>query len=346
MRCPTWVDLPSPPPGQIGWMWNEENPQLPEAKPVSDIVPRVTIVTPSYNQGRFIETTIRSVLLQGYPNLEYIIIDGGSTDDSVEIIQKYEPWLAYWVSEEDRGQAHAINKGFAHATGEIYAYLNSDDFYEPGALHACALSFRDGHQWVVGRVRCWLAGVGDWPFPELPGKSFAKWFLSCPIPQAGSFWSAELHREMGQFREDLNYIIDYEFWLRFRFIKKIKPFVIDQPTAVYRLHPESKTVARNSEFTREGHPILEQYKRRLNCIQQGWLWVARRHRKARMHGSRAVSLLKKGEFRAATRQLMLALVVWPLLVIDLHGILLAVKELTSRKQDGPALPEVWPNWDD
>ena len=346
MHRSTWVDFPSPSPNQTGWMWGKENSHFPKTTPNGHLLPRITIVTPSHNQGRFLETTIRSVLLQGYPNLEYIIIDGKSSDDSVEIIQKYEPWLAYWVSEKDRGQAHAINKGFARATGDIYAYLNSDDFYEPGALHACALSFREGHQWLVGRVRCWQAGVGDWPFPELPGKSFAKWFLSCPIPQAGSFWSAELHREMGQFREDLNYIIDYEFWLRLRFIKRIKPIYIDRTIAVYRLHSQSKTVARHSEFTREGHPILEQYKRRLNHIQQGWLWGARRHRKARIRGTKAVALLKTGEFRAATWLLMSAFAVWPLVVIDFKGILLALKELTDPAKDRPAMPEVWPEWDE
>jgi glycosyltransferase involved in cell wall biosynthesis len=327
-------------------MWNQETPKMSDASSDRCPLPRITIVTPSYNQGQFIETTIRSVLLQGYPNLEYIIIDGGSNDNSVEIIQKYAPWLTYWVSEKDRGQANAINKGFARATGDLYAYLNSDDFYEPGALHACALAFKDGHQWLVGRVRCWQAGVGTWPFPQLPGNSFAKWFLSCPIPQAGSFWSAKLHHEMGQFREDLNYIIDYEFWLRFRFIKRIKPYYINRTIAVYRLHSQSKTVARNSEFTGEGHPILSQYKRRLNFIQLGWLWVARRHRKARVWGTKAVALLKTGEFRAATRLLMSALTVWPLLIIDFHGIFLAFKALTHRRQDQPAMPEVWPEWDE
>ena len=346
MHCPTLVDLPSPPPNQTGWLWTEESLQLPDAKPGSHLLPRMTIVTPSYNQGRFIEATIRSVLLQGYSNLEYIIIDGGSSDNSVEIIKKYEPWLAYWVSEKDRGQAHAINKGFARASGDIYAYLNSDDFFEPGALYGCALAFKGGRQWVVGRVRCWQEGVGYWPFPQLPTKSFAKWFLSCPIPQAGSFWSAELHREMGQFREDLNHVIDYEFWLRFRFIKKIEPFVIDQPIAVYRIHSQSKTVAWSSEFTREFNPIREQYKRRLTRIQRGWLWVARRHRRARIRAKKAISFFKKGKFRAATRHLMLALVVWPLLIIDLHGIFLALKELANREQNEPAVPELWPELDD
>jgi hypothetical protein len=151
---------------------------------------------------------------------------------------------------------------------------------------------------------------------------------------------------MGQFREDLNYILDYEFWLRFRFIKKIKPFVINQQIAVYRLHSQSKTVARNSEFTREGNPIREEYKRHLSCIQRGWLCVARRHRRARVRGTKAVSLFKRGELRAATRHLMLAFVVWPLLVIDLPGILLAFKGLTNLKQDEPAVPEIWPQWDD
>ena len=98
MRPSTRADFPSPAPGQTGWMWSERRHQLPKTTPDDGPLPRITIVTPSYNQGRFLETTIRSVLLQGYPNLEYIIIDGGSTDNSVEIIQKYEPWLADWIS--------------------------------------------------------------------------------------------------------------------------------------------------------------------------------------------------------------------------------------------------------
>ena len=102
--------------------------------PNGEAWPRISIVTPSFNQGQFIEETIRSILLQGYPNLEYIIIDGGSTDESVEIIKKYEPWLTYWVSEKDRGQAHAINKGLERCTGEILAYINSDDYYYPGCF--------------------------------------------------------------------------------------------------------------------------------------------------------------------------------------------------------------------
>jgi hypothetical protein len=147
---------------------------------------------------------------------------------------------------------------------------------------------------------------------------------------------------VGQFKEDLNYIIDYEFWLRFRFIKRIKPLIIEQTIAIYRLHPQSKTMAHNSAFTREIKLVREQYKRYLTYNQRVWLWIANRHRKARMHGSKAVSLFKKGEFLAAMRQVMTAFMAWPLLAIDLHGIFLAIKELDSRNKDDPVFPEMWP----
>src|SRR5258705_13923946 len=135
MRSPTLRDLPPPPPGKTGWPWTEETQPAADVLPnksfqrisprISRISPRVSIVTPSFNQGRFLEETIRSVLLQGYPDLEYIVIDVGSTDQRIEIIQKCEKWLANWLSEKDAGQADPINKGVSHATGKCRAALNA-----------------------------------------------------------------------------------------------------------------------------------------------------------------------------------------------------------------------------
>ena len=134
MHCPNLTELPPPPSGKKGWPWTEATPRLPDTMPDGPPWPRISIVTPSLNQGRYIEETIRSVLLQGYPDLEYIIIDGGSTDNSLEVIQKYAPWLTYWVSEPDKGQSHAINKGWRHSTGGFIGWLCADDILLPSAV--------------------------------------------------------------------------------------------------------------------------------------------------------------------------------------------------------------------
>ena len=134
MRCPTLADLPAPPPGKTGWPWTEESSRLPGSMPDGQPWPRITIVTPSFNQADFLEATIRSVLLQGYPDLEYFVLDGSSTDGSVQIIERYAPWLGHWVSEPDGGQSTAINRGLVRGSGLYATWINSDDMLCRGAL--------------------------------------------------------------------------------------------------------------------------------------------------------------------------------------------------------------------
>jgi glycosyltransferase involved in cell wall biosynthesis len=142
MQCPTLTELPRPPAGNDGWPWTAETPKLSNEFIQNFSWPRISIVTPSFNQGRFIEETIRSVLLQGYPDVEYIIIDGGSSDNTLPIIDKYRRWLSHSVSEPDHGQNDAINKGWRRSTGKILAWLNSDDLYVPGSLIRVAAAWR------------------------------------------------------------------------------------------------------------------------------------------------------------------------------------------------------------
>lgn len=345
MSTPKFCGLPPSPAGKSGWPWTEDLHSLSNAASSSPGEhgvsgwPRITVVTPSYNQGKYLEETIRSVLLQGYPNLEYIVVDGGSTDNSVEIIRKYAKHLGWWVSEKDDGQSQAINKGFAKATGSIFGYINSDDIYESGALKAVAHAFESGHRWVAGQVRVLQDGVRGGLVPQLEGTRFSDWFVTCPISQPGCFWAAELFREVGEFREDLHYFFDYEFWLRLRFIKKINFWSIDHPVALYRIHEQSKTMSQGGAFEAEAKAIRCQYRSLLTTFQRSWLWGVQRHRKARYHGEKVIPLLRQRKYRAAAHHLKVAFLTWPLLMVD-RGVLLAFKQLSGTKQSAAEFPDL------
>jgi glycosyltransferase involved in cell wall biosynthesis len=231
--------LPVPPSGKTKWPWiNKSKKETSNGK----AWPKISIVTPSYNQGQFIEETIRSVLLQNYPNLEYIIMDGGSTDNSVEIIKKYEPWLTYWVSEKDAGQADAVYRGFEKATGEIIAWINSDDYYLPDAFKQVALAYTSGHSFdfTVGCIS--FINENGKQTGILKGYSQDFKSLLCfgqYIAQPACFWSRKAFFEVGGFDRNLRFAFDYALFLNLT--RKYTPQILDNLLAVYREHHESKT---------------------------------------------------------------------------------------------------------
>jgi glycosyltransferase involved in cell wall biosynthesis len=262
MRCPTLNELPPPPPGKAGWPWTEESEQLPDAMPDGSPWPRVSIVTPSYNQGQFIEETIRSVLLQGYPDLEYVVMDGGSTDGSVDIIRKYEKWLAYWVSEKDRGQADAIAKGFRYATGEIMAWLNSDDRYRPGALARVAHFF-------VARPKV-VFGNGDVNYIDADGHIVQRiyairpnWLLTANLgvhgwPQQGCFWRRWAYEEIGGIDSSLQFCMDRDLFIRLTRVGPAKR-IPGPPLADFRIHGQAKSSTLLDTAKAESIALIQKY---------------------------------------------------------------------------------------
>jgi glycosyltransferase involved in cell wall biosynthesis len=224
-----------------------------------DSQPLVSIVTPSYNQAKYLEETINSVLAQSYSNLEYIVVDGGSQDGSVDIIERYQDQISWWCSETDQGQTDAINKGFSHANGEILAWLNSDDTYEPGAISSCVDFFLTHPN--VGMV------YGDANFIDSEGKVIGRFNAkqtsykrlrsgSVYIPQQAAFWRENLWQQVGPLDPYLYFAMDYDLWLRLARITEIR--YTHQLWANFRLHDETKTI---SEDDRCWPEMLQIHKR-------------------------------------------------------------------------------------
>src|ERR1051326_6773353 len=215
--------------------------------------PKISIVTPSFNQGNFLEQTIQSVLDQNYPNLEYIVIDGGSTDKSVEIIKKYEKHLAYWISERDNGQSDAINKGLNKCTGNIFNWLNSDDYYSGEILFTVADEFAKGADVVTGRIRLHNEDGNDsltFLFP--PDHRIIDVIASSVYVQQCTFFRTDFINEIKGVNPLLHYSMDLELWLKYLLMNGMSKVVYNENIiADFRVHGNSKTFLSNENFFNE-----------------------------------------------------------------------------------------------
>jgi glycosyltransferase involved in cell wall biosynthesis len=214
---------------------------------------RISIITPSYNQVAYLEKTIQSIISQGYDDLEYILIDGGSNDGSLEIIEKYKEYFAFWVSEKDEGQSHAINKGFEKATGDIITWINSDDQLTPNSLHKIAAEFEKDTTKEIFVIHGKTILFGNNRIEKEFGASktdfLERSLAGLPFPQPSSFFRKELISNYGKVKQEFHFGMDYEFFVPV-FLNK-KSVYVDDIFSKYLYHTESKSLTQQSGFAKD-----------------------------------------------------------------------------------------------
>ncbi len=230
-------------------------------------LPTITVITPSYNQGQFIRQTVESVLSQDYPRLDYIIMDGGSTDETLAVIDPYKAQLTL-VSEPDQGQTDAINKGLRRATGEIVCWLNSDDYFLPGALRAVGTYFANHTDTVWLTADCLIVNAVGQSIQQ-PIRQYKKLLrslsnhaylgLTNAVCQPATFWRRSVHDRVGYLDESLHFTMDYDFWLRLA--RENPPAVLHQPTSAFRIHGQSKGGQQYVEQFQEDEQTMQRYTR-------------------------------------------------------------------------------------
>ena len=230
---------------------------------------KISIVTPSFNQANYLEQTIQSVLDQDYPNLEYIIMDGGSTDGSVEIIRKYEKYIAHWESNSDKGQSDAINKGLKYCTGDIFNWLNSDDYYNSGALKTVAKAFHEnGADVIGGRERAFYSSTGEtteiFNGTQIKGNVYELIYHGI-IDQPPTFWNMKTIRALGPLPINLHYTMDAYWWIKYLLLSGLENvFKIEDILTNFRLHEHSKSMTAQDNFEVERLSLRKELAHTLN----------------------------------------------------------------------------------
>jgi glycosyltransferase involved in cell wall biosynthesis len=292
MHCPTLIELPPPPDAVTVWPWTRASAPLPPLMPGGEPWPLISIVTPSLNQGRFLEQAIRSVLLQGYPRLELVVVDGGSGDESPDILARYAPWLKHWQSAPDRGPADALNTGFKFAEGRILAVLNADDFYLPGCLGKVAQQFAAlPSADVVSGHGYFARASGELGVPTFSDRWDLQRFRhgACVLMQQATFFRRAMFERVGGFRENARLCWDMELWADMA-LAGASFHGLDEFIAAFRLHRASISGREDCRAKRRANArdVMAQIAGRPETMTDWWLQCLYRGLKFSKHPGRTL----------------------------------------------------------